>query len=407
MHVSARILAALSVALLGLLLLTSAALAGTPATVTVRVLGQAPAYEALTPPTLLTTTTALVTRDQGSCSGTSAAGALELGTGGDWEGIWSAKYSDYEVVSIDGHSYPFEEGAPANYYWSFWHDNAFAEVGVCEAELQNGDQVLFVPSCYGEHCPPSPTQLLSVEAPSAAEAGAATTVTVRAIPAAGGNPAPVAGVSVSAAPAPGTTGGGSVGSVVTDAEGHATLTFASAGSYILRAAGTGEPRPIPGEVGICVHRGDDGTCGTPTPSSGPSIQPVGKAPAVLPYTGPYPLVGRFTDVGNGHFYSAAGAPRLLSGEVVAHASVTSISLELHRSYRGRCWAYDGARERLQRARCGHGRFFKVASGGERFSYLLPARLPAGRYVLDVSATDAVGNHAPLDRGSSRVVFYVE
>ena len=58
-------------------------------------------------------------------------------------------------------------------------------------------------------------------------------------------------------------------------------------------------------------------------------------------------------------------------------------------------------------RCGaeHGRFFSVGSSAH-FSYLLPFALPRGRYVLDVEATDAAGNHAPLARGSSRVVFEV-
>ena len=87
--------------------------------------------------------------------------------------------------------------------------------------------------------------------------------------------------------------------------------------------------------------------------------------------------------------------------------MTSISLRLRRSYRGRCWAYSGSRERLQRARCGQGSFFKVASGGDSFSYLLPARLPPGRYVLDIEATDSAGNHTALARGSSRIVFYVK
>ena len=65
------------------------ALAGSPATVTVRVLGPAPSYTALIPPTQVTTTTAPVVNDgepTHSCSGTSAAGALQLATSGDWEG---------------------------------------------------------------------------------------------------------------------------------------------------------------------------------------------------------------------------------------------------------------------------------------------------------------------------------
>ena len=62
---------------------------------------------------------------------------------------------------------------------------------------------------------------------------------------------------------------------------------------------------------------------------------------------------------------------MLAGTVGAHASVTSISLRLRRSYRGRCWAYNGSRERFEHVRCGQGSFFGVASGGDSFSYLLP------------------------------------
>jgi hypothetical protein len=38
--------------------------------------------------------------------------------------------------------------------------------------------------------------------------------------------------------------------------------------------------------------------------------------------------------------------------------------------------------------------------------LLPFKLPAGRYVLDIEATDLAGSQTKLARGSSRVVFYV-
>ena len=41
-----------------------------------------------------------------------------------------------------------------------------------------------------------------------------------------------------------------------------------------------------------------------------------------------------------------------------------------------------------------------------WSYLLPARLGQGRYVLDVIAIDKAGNRDRLARGRSRVVFFV-
>jgi hypothetical protein len=91
--------------------------------------------------------------------------------------------------------------------------------------------------------------------------------------------------------------------------------------------------------------------------------------------------------------------------VLAHTALTSVSIELRRSYRAHCHAYDGIRERFVSARCGRGSFFKVATEPS-FSYLLPSALAPGRYVLDIQASDAAGNHTTLARGTSRIVFYV-
>jgi hypothetical protein len=91
--------------------------------------------------------------------------------------------------------------------------------------------------------------------------------------------------------------------------------------------------------------------------------------------------------------------------VLAHSPVSSVSLELRRQSKGRCYAYEGTRERFVRAHCGTGSLFKVSSSSS-FSYLLPAALAPGRYVLDVQATDLAGNRTTLARGTSRTVFYV-
>jgi hypothetical protein len=392
-------LAGVQLALLLTAALAPPALAGAPATVTVRVLVPTNSgdYESLTPITRVTTTILPVTKYGGSCSGTSAGGALELATKGDWEGTWSDKYNDYELTSIDGKSFPFEESSTANYYWSFWRNNVYSEVGVCEAELEAGDQILFFPSCYGTGCPPEP-QVLGIEAPPTAEAGKPLTVTVnRYNPK--GEPSPAAGVAVA--------GGGA--SAETDVEGHATLTFADDDTFTLRAEGppAEAPKSVPGEALVCVHTGDDGTCGTPPPPGTP-IAPSSNVPSVPAYTGPYALVARVSGIAEGHVFPRGDGPRVLAGTVSAHATaVTSISLRLRRTYRGRCWAYDGSSARLRRVRCHRGGFFRIASGGSSFSYLLPSRLPPGRYVLDIEATDAAGARTPLDRGSSRIVFYVK
>src|SRR5262249_14306896 len=123
------------------------------------------------------------------------------------------------------------------------------------------------------------------------------------------------------------------------------------------------------------------------------------------YTGPYAIVAKATSIIDGHLYRRGRSPRVLAGTVTAHTTVSSVSLEVHRRVLGHCSAYDGPRELFIPARCGRGRFFKV-SASSSFSYLLPAALAPGRYVLDIEATDASGNRTSLARGSSRVVFYV-
>ena len=145
----------------------------------------------------------------------------------------------------------------------------------------------------------------------------------------------------------------------------------------------------------------------PGPPAGPiRVRAVASwASRARPYTGPYAVVARATGPIDGHVYSRRHAPRVLAGSVLAHTGLTSVSIELRRSYRGRCQAYDGIRELFVSARCGRGSFFKVSTEPS-FSYLLPSALPRGRYVLDIEATDVAGNRSRLARGTSRIVFYV-
>jgi len=348
--------------------------------------------------TQVTTTTTPVVKDGGSCSGTSAAGALELATKGNWEGHWNSGFGDYEVLSIEGQAYPFEPGSNKNLFWSFWLNGAESSTGVCGAQLHPGDQVLFFPGCFGSECPPAPN-VLGVEVPKVAEVASPVPVTVVSHPSAGGEPVPAAGATVSSEGASGKT----------DTGGHATLTFSRAGSYTLHVTAAAEgTASVPAEAAVCVHAGNDGTCGTSAPltSSGAQTPANSATPQAKAYVGPNAIVADLTGLIDGHRYARGDAPRVLAGKVTAHTPVTAISLRLRRTYRGRCWAYDGKRERFLPVRCRQGGFFRIASAGNSFSYLLPSRLPAGRYVLDIKATDAAGDHTTLVRGTSRIVFYV-
>jgi hypothetical protein len=401
LRVLAAALLSLAVALTAGALAAPAALAGSPATVSVRVLGPAPSYQALTPITEVATTTAPVTKEGDSCSGVNAIGALNLATGGNWSGKFEG--NEWLITAIDGETFDGPE------YWGFWVNNRYAAKGLCAQELEPGAQLLLYPENLPSGCFETPKKacvvprVLSIEAPADAEVGQPTSVTVLAYPNGGGElstapPVPAAGVNV----------GGWGSSTTTNAEGKATIIFPGDETYTLRATAAAEEQPaaVPGEALVCAHTGDDGECGTPRPTG--NTPPVGTNPPVQPLpaapTGP-PVV-HITGIHAHRAYRHGRGPRVLAGTITAPAPVTSIALRLRRSYHGRCWAYDGRREQLGRARCGKGAFFQVASGGDSFSYLLPARLPAGHYVLEVAASDSASG-APQDRGSSRVVFDVE
>ncbi|HEY2718862.1 MAG TPA: hypothetical protein VGI52_04460 [Solirubrobacteraceae bacterium] len=383
-------------ALLGcaLLLLIFASLAdgAEPATTTVRVEG---VNQTVLPPTTVTTNGTAVEKDgnhEHTCAGGSAAGALEQATSGNWGGEWFSSFHGYSVERILGETLAFEPSAPVNYFWSYWLDNKASSVGICEGELSSGESVLFFPECFSEEepnpCPPPPNPL-GIDAPQAVEAGVPFTATVTSY----------ANVSGAASPAVGAVITGGDTQATTDAAGHATLTLSATGNQLLRVTA---PNSVRSEANVCVHKGLDGNCGAMSPANG---EPEIVHPPAPAYKGPYAVVARTSGLAEGHVYAHGHAPQVLKGSVTTKAPIVSVSLELRRSHRGRCFAYNGSTERFQRAHCGQGSFFKVGSAPS-FSYLLPAALAPGRYVLDVQAIDAAGNRTTLARGSSRTVFFV-
>lgn len=123
--------------------------------VTVEVVGKPPAEKVLLDKTV-TLTSKPVVKDGGSCTGLSAAGALQLATKGSWGGTWDAEYTDYEVTKIAGLSLPFNSKSAANWYWSFWVGGKEASAGICDVVPKSGQKVLFKPACYGKACPKAP-----------------------------------------------------------------------------------------------------------------------------------------------------------------------------------------------------------------------------------------------------------
>ena len=387
MLLSRRISLALGVLFLSFAAFASAAHAAGPVSVVVRVEGT---NQTLVPPTEVTTTAAPLVKDgnpEHSCPGTSALGALQLATDGNWSGPWEAKFKQYELFSIEGESHEFGSGA----YWDVWINHKESQQGACEAEPETGQEVLLFPCSEAAACP-SP---LGIE-PAKADVGEVA-VTVKKY-GANGEAVPVAGATVTGAATP------------TDASGHTTLTFSSPGTYTLHATA---PESVRDETSICIHAGNDGTCGTQAPSGPASAStPAALGVAGVRYTGPNGIVAKAGGVIDGHVYGPGAAPRLLQGTVSGSAGLRDVKLRLtrtlrHGGRRARCSYYDGLSERFRVMKCGavHGRYFSVGARAS-VSYLLPSALAAGRYVLDIEATDAAGNQTRLARGTSRIVFYV-
>jgi hypothetical protein len=362
-----RSLAGLAAGLLSASLLAAPAAVAAPATVTVRAEGHS---ATVLPRTTVTTTTAVVNKDGQAghdCTGTSAAGALERATGGNWGASQWFDGAGYFVNRILG-----ESADPSSTYWSFWLNYRPSDVGVCGVELQPGDDVLLFVDCFAGCAPRTPLRLSRV--PATVGPNATATVVVETFQ--GATPVPAPGATVEA--------GGR--RFTTAADGTAGITFEGSGPVTVRAT-KADHVPSAAER-TCVTTGSDGACGTSVPQ-----------PSAPDTTAPN---ARLLGIRDGQRFTRRRAPRELRGTATADPSgLWAVKIRLTRRYKGTCWYFSGTRERFLERTCGKKHAFKVGEATD-WSYLLPARLKRGRYVLDVYAVDRAFNRG----ATSRVVFHV-
>lgn len=361
-----------------------------PANVTVRVEGDA---NTLVPRTSLTTTTNPVNKDGAhACTGTSASGALEQATGGDWAGMWSDSFSTYSVDTIKGESHPFSSGA----YWGFFINDEFAAAGVCGVELQAGDNVLMASLSQSA---PSFSLLKLGGVPATVRPGQAFTVTVT-----GPTFDNTTGAETHGPLAGATVSGGGV-SATTGADGNVQITLGARGPTGLRATRSGDIRSA--TENVCVTTGSDGACGTTVPPAGCKTTGDDGNCGTKDKRAPR---GKIESIREGQHFGKGKGPRALKGIVTADPSgIADVRLRLTRTDHGHCQTFDGRSERLVKLkRCGakRGKWFS-AGDREQWSYLLPSRLGRGRWVLDLQARDKAGNvDTLLQRTRTRVVFTV-
>jgi len=412
MHVSVRMPPALCVALLVALLVGTGAKAA-PITVNVRVEGSSKTLfegpvstEAIPNPPGISTESSggphpCDVADNGTNGGfvpagpnaTSALYDAAVTSGLAFNAEWFESLTDFDVTQVGE---DVANSGKNGEYWGYSVNYTTAGVGGCQFQLAPGSEVLWAYNYFNL------PHLLNLTGPSAANAGSPITVHV----ADGQTGSAIAGAAIGEDVAGVTTT--IPGSPLTNAEGNATVTLTHAGAVKLKATHVESVRSS--GLAVCVHNGNDGTCGTQVVTYACAAAPGSVSCGGPPVIVPPPLVdiASVGGVKSGHVYPRRHAPRVLKGVVKVPLSGTlkDVRISLERRYGKRCFAFSGVRERFVRAPCGAIRFFSVGDT-ESFSYLLPATLPAGRYVYDIEAIDNAGHTTKLVGGVSHVVFYVK
>ncbi|HEV3229494.1 MAG TPA: hypothetical protein VGY97_08475 [Solirubrobacteraceae bacterium] len=328
----------------------------------------------------------------GSAAGTPTTAAFDgvAQAGATFGAIWYSSQGDFFVTQLGSDA----NGGPPTYpSWGFAVNYQSGSVGGCQLTLSSGDQVLWAYDFFNK------VHLLKLAGPSVANVGQPITVKV------------TDGGTAAAMP------GASVGGQTTDAQGNASITFSKTGTQSLKAEAPSSVRS--NRLDVCVHNGNDGTCGSTAPTSASSTTPAGTLPTAGPAPAPptyatglpvtAPATGFLRGIRYGHRFARDRAPRTLRGTVSADATgIEAVRLRLSRRTIYACQGFDARLERFRSTRCGieHAPWFSVGTS-TRFSYLLPHRLRPGRYVLDLEVIDGAGHRddQPVP-GRNRIVFSV-
>jgi hypothetical protein len=311
----------------------------------------------------------------------------------EFAAAWSTSLKDFLVEQVGSD----KEGGPPNYEaWGYAVNYTTANVGGCQFQLAPGSEVLWAYNYFNLH------HLLSLSGPTSVDAG--TPFTVHVVDGQTGQPVEKASVGEVVDGVTTTIPGSST----TDVHGNATVVLAHAGTVALKAT---EPESVRSDaLTVCVHDGNDGTCGTTKatevacPASSSGCGPV----KTISSPPPIPEVARAGGAVDGRAYSKRTAPRILAGSVDVPPGETlhEVRIALERRVHSRCYAFSGNRGAFVRGGCRKLRFFDVGDTTS-FTYLLPARLPRGSYVYDVEAVNDAGGITALTKGLSSVAFSVK
>lgn len=290
------------------------------------------------------------TNPDGNTAGGTPTTALDdaaLKSGFTWDGGYNAGFGDFlvERIGTDG-----QVGVFGSSFWSVSVDRKALGVGGCQARVNNGDTVLWDWTEFG-----APN--LQLSGPATVQTGHPATVTVQQYDD-NGSLSPAVGASV--------------GGATTDSNGSAAVSFASAGTQHLKATLAGANRS--NAIGICVYASSSAEC-APPPGEPPAVQDT-VAPDVA-----------ITGIKDGkHFVHG---PRKLSGSASDAGGLFQVYFRLRRVTSAGCQWYSSKRSVFTNPHSHCNARFQRVGTKPTWSYLLPKRLPKGRYTLDVKAIDRV------------------
>ncbi|MBO9532320.1 MAG: hypothetical protein J7513_05010 [Solirubrobacteraceae bacterium] len=333
-------------------------------------------------------------------AGAAVAAALEggLAATGTWFGGFGPGFDSVGSTDV---TYDVATGR----YLAEYEDWDYGTAGICAQPVKDGSQVLLAYASGSE-------QLLKLAVdPATLKPGQTGTATV------------TDGMTDTA------VAGAIVDGRTTGADGKVQIgPFTSTGPRILKAEKPGAIRSNGGQV--CVTDGADGACGTVKPIAAPNVT----QSATISSTGcqsfgddgrcgtpddmpPLVRLGNVTS----KTYTRATAPRELKGQagnfkngtdfIADPSGIKDVKLRITRYFGSKCWTFDGESEKFTalKGSCGtgKGKFFSVGNKAG-WSYLLPAKLKAGKYRIEAFAVDGKGNSDKVRRwNKNHVVFRVK
>jgi hypothetical protein len=283
-----------------------------------------------------------------------------------WDGAYDSGFGDFFVERIagDGVVGSFD---PNGNFWDLLVDRAPASYGGCQIRIFDGDTVLLE---WQTGSKPN----LQLTLPAKAQVGQAVDAVVQQYSDSQGTLAPADGASV--------------GGKVTDSTGHASISFTAPGVHTLKATQAGSVRS--NAASICVYEPGSTACDSqPSGGVGGAIQD--KLPPALAIRG----------IKNRQKFRRGHGPRKLTGSASDASGLFQVYFRLRRHSHAGCQWYSAKRSVFTRPRPHCTARFQAVGNKSPWSYLLPKRLPKGKYTLEEKAVDSSFN-----RAISRVNFTV-